>query len=535
MSDASQNKPVAYVVNCPACGGSLRLEGMRELVYCPSCGNAIRLSFSQPAHSPLSDSTVRDASSGYGLFSLKAPQQWQVTGSSLRRTSSSSRPYVARAELQDETGGSIVLQIGDAGTRNSAGMNALMAMYGGHLAGIDHINYADVPDPLILADVNASSVATSIGASNMRFCQQLASPDLASEQAKAFERFSRIARISGGAVSSPLAGIVLRIYELTCGGQPWKMASFVRIEATKEGLGLGEGVSGAMSNLAGSIGDMIGGTFGSMGSLFSGQLGGQQSPGQQSSGSGSAMDFFMQGGLIGKMRRDRQAAQAQQAQTNQQQAAQLAPQATPQQQPTLAQAQQALSQGVAWCMPDFAQYVSSGTIFWSIPVMATFVAPQPSFDTQLKSMFLPLVSSLEIHPDVEMLAMQVVQQETAQVQAATQGQLAHNQAMFQAQQAAHRQQQAAFDSYNAAWQARSDAHHQQFRASTNAQFNTGASSSAPDFSEAIRGVNTYTTSDGREVEVSVRADRAYENQAGDVIGTSGGFEPGADWTEIPRT
>ena len=114
--------------------------------------------------------------------------------------------------------------------------------------------------------------------------------------------------------------------------------------------------------------------------------------------------------------------------------------------------------------------------------------------------------------------------------------LANKQVQFQAQQAAHRQQQAAFDSYNQAWQARSDAHHQQFRAATNAQFATPApGSAAPDYSEAIRGVNTYTTSDGREVEVSVQADRAWENQSGDVIGTSGGFDPGADWTQLPRT
>ena len=37
-----------------------------------------------------------------------------------------------------------------------------------------------------------------------------------------------------------------------------------------------------------------------------------------------------------------------------------------------------------------------------------------------------------------------------------------------------------------------------------------------------------------EVELDVSAERAYENQAGDVIGGSGGFDPGADWTEIPR-
>jgi hypothetical protein len=42
------------------------------------------------------------------------------------------------------------------------------------------------------------------------------------------------------------------------------------------------------------------------------------------------------------------------------------------------------------------------------------------------------------------------------------------------------------------------------------------------------------TSDGREVELDVSASRAYENRAGDVIGGSGGFDPGADWNEIPR-
>ena len=48
-------------------------------------------------------------------------------------------------------------------------------------------------------------------------------------------------------------------------------------------------------------------------------------------------------------------------------------------------------------------------------------------------------------------------------------------------------------------------------------------------------MNTYTTSDGREVEVSVRAEHVYENQAGDVYGTDSSFEPGGDWTELPRT
>ena len=41
------------------------------------------------------------------------------------------------------------------------------------------------------------------------------------------------------------------------------------------------------------------------------------------------------------------------------------------------------------------------------------------------------------------------------------------------------------------------------------------------YSEAIRGVNTYTTTTGKPVEVSVAADHVYENKYGDVYGVSG--------------
>ncbi|MBR0137663.1 MAG: hypothetical protein IJM15_04570 [Erysipelotrichaceae bacterium] len=42
------------------------------------------------------------------------------------------------------------------------------------------------------------------------------------------------------------------------------------------------------------------------------------------------------------------------------------------------------------------------------------------------------------------------------------------------------------------------------------------------YSEAIRGVNTYTNSYGQNVDVSVAADHIYENRYGDVYGVSGG-------------
>lgn len=59
------------------------------------------------------------------------------------------------------------------------------------------------------------------------------------------------------------------------------------------------------------------------------------------------------------------------------------------------------------------------------------------------------------------------------------------------------------------------------------------------FSEAIRGVNTYTTTDGRNVEVGVSADHVYENKYGDVYGVSGNAIDDStlskiNWTEIHK-
>ena len=65
------------------------------------------------------------------------------------------------------------------------------------------------------------------------------------------------------------------------------------------------------------------------------------------------------------------------------------------------------------------------------------------------------------------------------------------------------------------------------------------SRTSANYSEAIRGVNTYQMTDGRSVEVSVTADHVYENRYGDVYGVSG-VEPNQetlnrlDWTELRR-
>lgn len=59
------------------------------------------------------------------------------------------------------------------------------------------------------------------------------------------------------------------------------------------------------------------------------------------------------------------------------------------------------------------------------------------------------------------------------------------------------------------------------------------------YSEAVRGVNTYTTPTGGTVELNVSADHVYRNTYGDTIGVSGtAVDPELaarlNWTELEK-
>lgn len=127
--------------------------------------------------------------------------------------------------------------------------------------------------------------------------------------------------------------------------------------------------------------------------------------------------------------------------------------------------------------------------------------------------FIELVNTFEVNPEIkkyknELLDKQI-QAQIAQVQGfqrQTQINIANNQ--YQQQKLTNMLRQNS-ESISAgimdSWNKKMDS---QSRMSTN-------------FSEAIRGVNTYVTSDGRSVEHSVSSDHVYENKYGDTIGVSG--------------
>ena len=411
------------------------------------------------------NATVRHTD-GRGLFIVTIPSDWAIKDTAIKRQST--RPFNPQAIFEGPEG-SIILRQGDAGTRLSSGMKAVMSTYGAAIAGVDRTNYADMPHPVRLADAYVSDLAQDSGTSNLHFVREIPSQDLQRLQQDALQKYQQTGRAVGNTmIKDPFAAEVLRIYGLRHNGVDINVAVYVRLYATKDATGV--------ENLN------------PMGLMFN---------------AGLAL-----GGLLSGKRKGQQQIQQSQLPVGQ--------------------------GGSAWSVPDYESYVRDGTIYWDVCGFATLTAPSSRFEECLNTAFLPLVRTFDIHSDMVNLVLADAQQEAAQVQQATNRQINAMNMQTQATLARARQMSAASTAQTEAWLRNSDAHHQAFRERTNAQFNTGGEHSAPDYSEAIRGVNTYVTSDGREVELDVSSERAYENQAGDVIGGSGGFDPGADWTEIPR-
>jgi hypothetical protein len=78
----------------------------------------------------------------------------------------------------------------------------------------------------------------------------------------------------------------------------------------------------------------------------------------------------------------------------------------------LRKVQQGISGGTRWCYPDFIDYIATGTIYWCIEELVTFVAPAEQFDQCFGTWFMPFVDGLQVHEDTEALNLHVMGQET---------------------------------------------------------------------------------------------------------------------------
>ena len=110
-----------------------------------------------------------------------------------------------------------------------------------------------------------------------------------------------------------------------------------------------------------------------------------------------------------------------------------------------------------------------------------------------------------IEQRLEQVHQQVRQQEMMNLQGATNYAMASQQANMQRQAQISQTLQQSSNIVMQGWENRQAA---QSRMSDN-------------FSQAIRGVDSYVTTDGRTVEHSVASDHVYQNKYGDTIGVSG--------------
>ncbi len=220
--------------------------------------------------------------------------------------------------------------------------------------------------------------------------------------------------------------------------------------------------------------------------------------------------WFMQGGLVGQMQRNRRAAaqQAQQAQSQQRK-----------------QSSGPIPLGHA---RQYGKHVD--VIQWGSKRRYLMLAPVEK-EQEATEVFLRFVGSLTPDPAL-------TKQESALVEQMYQTRVMEAQGLAaQAQQMRLQTMQRQMDlsrqiAQNSAeisagimdsWEKRSAS---QSRMSAN-------------YSEAVRGVNSYATSSGRTVECSVTADHVYQNRYGDTIGVSGNaVDPEVavklDWTELNK-
>jgi len=181
--------------------------------------------------------------------------------------------------------------------------------------------------------------------------------------------------------------------------------------------------------------------------------------------------------------------------------------------------------------PGTFGYLQNGQIIeWRSNGVFMLQSLSENFDKAYSTVFTDFVSTYKTDTGISEKCFNMQSQILRDVANYTQQNIRQQQQNFQAWQQINRTQQEAFDSYNRAWWARENSTYQANRARSQASFNH----SSPDFSEAIRGVNTYVREDGSEVEVSVAYDRAYTNNLGDTLGSNSAFEPGGNWTEMQR-
>lgn len=237
----------------------------------------------------------------------------------------------------------------------------------------------------------------------------------------------------------------------------------------------------------------------------------------------NAFDYFMKGGLFGQKMREKKAARKQREQGEQ---AQHSGRTQPFGQPSSSgQTSEEIPFGHA---REYGR--RSDVIYWGSRCLYGMIAPVER-EQEVTEIFLDFIGSLQVNPELEQKAKMMAQQKAQQnLMLSQQYQMQARQ--LQMQNMYRQQQLSQTIAQNNADISAGMMDSFERRGAAMDRMNTG-------YSEAIRGVNTYTTPGGRTVEASVGADHVYQNPYGDIFGVSGnGLDSETamrlNWTELHK-
>ena len=463
-------------LKCPSCQAPLPHVPGAKVLVCQYCNTPVHVV--EREENPDGTCPVRDQS-GRCLMHMPVPFGWDIAYAQLDQSLRTTRwPFAAVADIEGD-GCRIRYRTGEGFAQNSPQMQQIVNQYGQYTNGAIYVAYRNYPGVDGYTDQVANDYARSIGARNFRPLGTLPVPlregcgqDNQMYERQYFAVYSEEARKTQAQTGQAVNvdGIFARLY-----AKKYEITS-------NAGSPLYMAV--VLCMLAGRTSTSMGG-FGGFGDF--GGLGG------------------LLGGLLGGM----------------------------QQQPQQPQYQQ--QGGVFSSEAQLAQMSGLSVMDWGTPWIAYLVAPAERFDEVFSGAFADVCSYTHIDESVVALREASNSQDDANLRAATQrfnatiNQIGENSRRYAAQMSAMS------DARMESWQRQSDAHHAQVMESSRHMFDSGSGSgSAGDFSEAIRGVNTYVDKYGQEREFSVSADTVWQNENGDIAGFDAGVDPGYGWTRLQR-
>ena len=436
-----------------------------------------------------------DGATGRALARVQIPAGWSVTGR-LERADSFERPMSVRLRAEGPDGTSVDFNSGERYCRLGAGakgLNVVAAMYGltSSMQTSPDRAFEGIEEYF---DGEVAAFAQRAGGA-ARFVGAVAYPgDFDEAAAKALverEAINDFAIQNARVKCSRLcARAVARLYELAL---PGGSSRSVCAAGIVDGYVVGASTGAAVGSVASAASELVHAV----------------APQAKAGGFLDAMvDSGILGGIVGRKLKERRVATP------------SAPCST-----VLPS-----SEVASPAQEGFGKVGAGEVLIWGPRNVAVLCCPGQALEEHLRSTLPAMLRSFTPNPalaqEADAIRNNAVIQERQQAAMAQQRQ----QERFAAMRQAVNTQRQAFDDYQRAAQARSDA---QWAADRARSGHAASDYSWTDgFSDAMRGVNTWVRPDGTEVETSTSSDRAWTNAAGDVVGGSGGFDPGADWTEL---